>query len=472
MKRWYFTAFGAVLLMLAFGMPRSFAQPEAAEGEGLSREERIRQHREHIKEIIEKRREQRAQAGEQQPEPGTAAVARPGGPAAAAAARGAPVPGGRPPVPQGGGAGTESGSPMGSQVRIDNCLLYMKPLDSIATVGERFVTRVQFDNPSDLTVDGVSIVLRYDPRLVRCVRVFDDQFRPFIVSPPTFESRPRNGLVIYEATLRKPRVLQKMTLVTVIWEAVRPSQYTEIQFDFLEGGPSTAVLSNGRDVLGFPTDPFDGVIGGSVLIRKPEEVQTTEFPEVNRDQVIDFFTGVSNPEGKAGLVLGEPDEWIHVGDEIDVPIFLENPSGLVLDSVSLLVRFDPEVLEVVDWDEGNWIRRGVNIHDGDQHDAFPFDYFIRNEALNGLGVIDYRVGQSGMKTLPSGKLATIRFRAIAPAPRTTVELVRREKGEKPNTRLSMHGEDYLDLSPPRSRPTLTFPVYPERANASKMVWGQ
>jgi hypothetical protein len=472
MKRWHFTVFGVVILLLAVGAPVPFAQPEAAEGEGLSREERIRQHREHIKEIIEKRREQRAQAGEQQPEPGTAAVGRPAVPAGAAAARGAPVPGGRPPASQGGGAGTESGSPMGSQIRIDNCLLYMKPLDSIAAVGERFVTRIQFDNPSDLTVDALSIVLRYDPRLLRCVRVFDDQFRPLIVSPPTFESRPRNGLVIYEAKLRKPRVLQKMTLITVIWEAVRPSQYTEIEFDFLEGGPSTAVLSNGKDVLGFPEDPFDGVIGGSVLIRKPEAVQTTDFPEVNRDQVVDFFTGVVNPEGKARLALGAPDDWIHVDDEFEVPIFLMNPNGLVLDSVSLFIKFDPEVLEVVDSDDGNWIRRGVNIHDGDRHDAFPFDYFIRNEALNGLGVIDYRLGQSGMRTLPSGRLATIRFRAIAPSPRTTVELVRREKGEKPNTRLSMHGEDYLDLSPPQSRPSLTFPVYPERADAATIDWGQ
>lgn len=433
------------------------AEPAAEPAQEVpkSREEKIREHRERIRTIIQERREQQAKDGDSKPGPPPAAAP----PAAVEGATEAPVVDKEQDVPAPPGAPGDA-APSGSDVKVNNCMLYMKPLDTLAVDGERFVTRVVLDNPSGQTLDKLSIALQYDPRILSCVRVFDDQFRPYVVPSPTFEDRPTQGLLYYEAVLKQPRALQKLTVLTIIWNAVRTSPYTEIEFAFADEGPTTSITAGGNDILGMTSDPYDGVINTSVLVKKKDTPAQTDLMNVKRKDVIDFFTGTDNPPGAIGLALGEPEKPARVGDKFDIPIELLNPNALALDMLSVYISFNPEELEVLDWDKGNWIRRGVNIYDGDRHDEYPFDYLVRNEAMNATGTIEYRVGLQRPRGLPSGRIATIRFRALKPAVDTTVKFIVRKEGEKRTTNVTLNGNDILDLNAPGSVRAVRFPIYP------------
>jgi len=445
---------GLVLALAAIGlMPSRLAAQESAPEAPATREERIRQHRERIRQIIEERRKQQEERGDTAAEgkDKPVAPARPGAPPGPGIAI-------QPAKPQ---EPADTGAPSASNVKINNYLLYLKPLDNIATVGERFSTRVVLENPTGTVADRVSIVIGYDPRIVSCVQVFDDQFRPYVVSPPDFEDRPADGMLIYQADLKHPRPLTKTTVLTLVWETHRTNPYSQLAFLFRDQGATTAITYNGRDVLGIPDDPYDGVINASLLVKKPEvpSVQT-DLLSVNRKEVIDFFKGIDNPPGNVTLALGQPGDFVRVGQTFDVPVFFQNSEALVVDTVSLLVHFNPDELEVIDWDKGNWIRRGINIYDGDRHEDFPFDYLIRNEAYNATGVIDYRMGLQRPDALPSGRLATIRFRALQPSAGTTVKLVITPAGEKRTTSVSLHGEELLDLTAADSKAEIRFRIYP------------
>jgi hypothetical protein len=73
-------------------------------------------------------------------------------------------------------------------------------------------------------------------------------------------------------------------------------------------------------------------------------------------------------EGGITLQLKSQRSTINVGDEFLVDIDYDNPKRAELDTVKLKLKFDPKVLQVVDYDDDNWITQGVNIHDGDVRD--------------------------------------------------------------------------------------------------------
>lgn len=459
-RAWF--VLGAILLM---GWSRAFSQDPAppAEDRAMTRDERLRQHREDIRKIIQERRELQAQAAEPR-EPG--APPGEGVPPAISVApepatRGAaPQPAESRPAPSRPGEEAAAPSAASDIATPAGCILMVTPLDNIVMVNKRFVTKVELSDSMNNTLDALSVRLKYDPRFLAPVRVFDDEIRGYLVPPPTFEEIRALGILSYEGVFREPRILPPMTILTVVWEALRPTEYTEIKFDFSETDPTTALTLRKQDMLGISEDPFDGVIGASVLIRRPEDARRAGLLQGKKEELLDFLVGGLNPPGAVGLAFGAPEKPVRVGDVFDIPVFFRNPDVLAVDSVSLYIRFDPQVLEVVDHDKNNWIRREINIFDGDRHIEFPFDYLVRNYALNARGLIDYRKGLSRAQPLPTGRLATIRLRALAPSPGTMLEFVRNERGGPPGTAVSLHGRDYLDLSGNVGKPALAFRILP------------
>jgi hypothetical protein len=127
-------------------------------------------------------------------------------------------------------------------------------------------------------------------------------------------------------------------------------------------------------------------------------------------------------EGDVTLALRPRRSAVTTGEDFLVDIVYANPKGVDIDSMRVAVRFDPTVLQVVDYDEDNWITNGVNILDGPYHEELPFDFHMRNKAYNNTGLISYEMGFSQKVSVPSaGVLATVRFKAIAPA--TVTEII-------------------------------------------------
>jgi len=97
----------------------------------------------------------------------------------------------------------------------------------------------------------------------------------------------------------------------------------------------------------------------------------------------------------------------------------------------------------VDWDKRNWITQGINIQDGFAHKKYPFDFHLRNDANNFRGSIDYRMGSSRMNPFPTGELAKIRFKAVAPAEKTLILFERSKHPDPPNTSITTMGREKL-----------------------------
>jgi hypothetical protein len=129
-------------------------------------------------------------------------------------------------------------------------------------------------------------------------------------------------------------------------------------------------------------------------------------------------------EGGVVLELKPRRTNVKVGEDFLVDIHFNNPKHAELDTVKLKLRFDPGVLQVIDYDDNNWITQGVNIYDGDYHDDMPFDYHRKNGANNDRGLIEYDMGfASRVRVASQGVIATIRFRAVAPAADTQLSFV-------------------------------------------------
>jgi hypothetical protein len=128
------------------------------------------------------------------------------------------------------------------------------------------------------------------------------------------------------------------------------------------------------------------------------------------------------------------------GETFLVDIKYNNPKGAELDSVKLRIVFDPRALEVVDYDEGNWITKGINILDGPYQEDLPFDFHRRNVAYNSRGEIQYDAGfNSRTRVPPSGTIATIKLRAKQPVATTAVAFAVDEDRPERETSVSFLG---------------------------------
>lgn len=466
-------AMGALGIWLAAVPTISSAQ--TAEKTPVSVEERRKKRDADIKRILEERKkkldEESAARKKDETALKTAADAMDkdktgAAPAAAAAAGeaggtppGAPPPPGAAPAAAKGDAPAER--PLAPSTITANASLVMSPLDCLATVGKRFSVRVMANDASNQRADSVRIALRYDPRFIAPIKVYDDKVRGALKGRGRLEDRPEAGLLYYEADFKQPIVINQRVFLTIVWEALRPTEFTEIAFEMAEDGPHTSLLADGRDLLGLMEDPFDGVISASVLILPDGDPERNATLQGKKEELATLQAVTKNPPGYAGFRLEGPRGGaVAEGTDFEVGIVLNNPDALNIDTVSLQLRFDPKVLQVIDTDKGNTIKRGVNIQDGEFRSVFPFDIFVQNSVQNVRGYIDYRMGSSRGAAFPTHRMATIRFRAIAPAAESCIEVFTKDDSGAPGSALTFYGKDYLDAGPRRSTPLLCVKVLP------------
>lgn len=416
----------------------------------MSREERLRLHEERVRRIIEERKKEREAAEARREEQQT-----------------------------GEGAGEEAAEePQQTQdtVRIGTVILYVafenkdsgeQELDTIVREGDRFLSEVRLQNELAVPFDRVRIALSYDKRFLKPVRVFDDQIRSATDREPHFTIDPRESVLIYDAKLARPRLGKEVPILRVVWEAIRPTDFTDLRFEFASDDDledienaryHTAIYREGRNVLGESSDEIDGVLSGSLLILKPfdpSKINDEQILQGKKEELRDIYLAtVGSEDYYVGMKVLGPERTPAVGEEFEVDIALANPQGAIVDSVRFFLHFDPEVLEVIDEDRGNWIKTGVNVHDGPFRDEFPFDYHKRNEVDNQRGLINYGMAISRALTLPSETFARVKFRAKKPVESTQVELIASRPGTGPLTTVKMFGYELMTF-----HPALTKPVY-------------
>lgn len=447
----------SVILLIAMMWIPMLALPQ-----GVSREDRLRQARERVS------RMQQEQAAQATPAPDAAAAtpapqadegdkeapavitpvpqapALPGQPAPPPQGPVQPVQATPAPAPTAAPAGTPGGPRSESKA-----LLYFRPYDSVANLGDTFETQVIADT-RETQADSIAFTIVYPPDHLNPLAIDTTPLGDDLAVPATIDYDAAGARLYVRLQLTAPRKLTAAPVARVYWEALAPTSGIDLRID-LPQRPATGLFLKGENVLGTGSGAPDGVINASVLIRNPRARQTVRAMG-ERGLIIGSSTDLPPPP-RMRLRLRTPETVVAAGETFDVDLLLENPERDPFDRIKVYVQFDPARLQVVDSDSGNIIRRGINIHDGFARDQFPFDFFRTNRADNETGEIMYEVASELAPIRESGTFARIRLRALQPIERTDLVLVSNEPGEIPTSDVM-----FLQQSTMRSPPARLAPL--------------
>jgi len=318
-------------------------------------------------------------------------------------------------------------------------MLYMAPLQTIVAVGEEFDTRVALSNPAGKEFQAIKAVIRYDPTVVEPVYLKDDKIRPLVEGEAESVVYADLGVLIYQARLRSTLAGQAVEFFTVRWKTLAVSAGTELNF-VSQGEERTALLDKSNSTI-LGGSVTEGLLGMALQVFSPE--QLADGPPIGEELFAGSTVGQAR-DGGVRLRLIANNQAIAANEDFYVGVWFENPKRVDVSNISLKIRFDPNVLEVVDDDTDNWITTGVNIFDGDYHDQFPFDIHLENSVANDLGLISYAMACTQRRALPQrGYVARIRFRPKTVAANTRIEFVFQPLDDPLRTQVSFLGSDVL-----------------------------
>ena len=128
------------------------------------------------------------------------------------------------------------------------------------------------------------------------------------------------------------------------------------------------------------------------------------------------------------------------GGQFNVDLVLNNPLHEGLAGIGVWLKYDKNLLNVIDTDSGNWITSGTNISDGPYHSAFnlPGDSGIFDDAndANTDGEIKWDARRSFFDITdiyPSGTFARITFQAEGNLGSTSLSFAGTGTGGYPDT---------------------------------------
>ena len=362
------------------------------------------------------------------------------------------------PAAKSGGEGARPTTTVEFKMKADPSanLLYVESISVAPTMnivveqGAGFATRTVYRNARKSRFTSVDVALRYEPSVVGLTGIDDSEIAPLLKQPAIAKVDAQKGIFAYHAEFSQPQERDLTALFKLKWKALKPSEHSPLVFLNTEDYPSR-VMNGEENVLlrSSDSEDFTGDLASSGLVDAAISVTP------NRETLLEMedagygaVTGMAlareisegTAEGNVTLALRPRRSAIATGDDFLVDIVYANPKGVDIDSMRVAVRFDPTVLQVVDYDEDNWITNGVNILDGPYHDELPFDFHMRNKAYNNTGLISYEMGFSQKVRVPSaGVLATIRFKAVSPAAQTDIVFDAEEGSRSATTTVSFLG---------------------------------
>ncbi|MBN1476304.1 hypothetical protein JXA47_06095 [Candidatus Sumerlaeota bacterium] len=425
----------AILMLLTVGISAQTSTEVIDFSDPNVREAQLRAHRERVSNLLEQRRLER----EQEAQRPTGGQDMSEGEDAAARAR------------ERGSSGVAASERLGARGAAE---LHSLPFNVLCEMGERFLTAVTLVNTSASEIDHVSLNLSFDPLVIRPLQVSDVDLRPLIAGEPLLEADLRTGTIHFEAEFQRPFSGAVLDLLIFEWEALVPTPRTRIQLVSRSGEPCVLTRA-GRDMLGAPGDPSDGVIGTEIAVNHHHSDDLRGALFIDDPESLRTVQGVT-PHGGVELALVSDTRQPQIGEPFAVDVVFTNPLETPIDDLRFALRYDPSVLEVLDAAPSesrqtgdNWIVGGVNLHDAPFRRDFPFDFHLRNEADNLIGLADYRMGLSEPRPLNDGTVARIYLRAIAPIDRTALTFVHGDDMRFPVTSVRCLGIDVLgDLGVP------------------------
>ncbi|MDK2973008.1 MAG: hypothetical protein PWP23_2763 [Candidatus Sumerlaeota bacterium] len=286
--------------------------------------------------------------------------------------------------------------------------------------GNEFTTDLLLDNPGNDPVDHLRVVLDFNPNYVTPVAINDSALKASVQGLPTATVDRVRGQIVYEAQLDPPIYELPGPILFVRWQATKPVFFSSIGFGRLYKGDYSEVFFEGDPLLGQSHDPGDGTVSMNVTIIPADPAEALIMKEDPQ-----LYLGSDERVGGVTVTIEPPRQPVHVGDVFTLDLVLDNRAHSQIDGISLLIQYDPSVIEIIDADLDNWITLGTNILDGKFRNQFSFDYHMANSVYPVRGQIEYRVGTSTPADLVGayGTFAQIHARAIAPTAGTALKFL-------------------------------------------------
>ena len=317
------------------------------------------------------------------------------------------------------------------------------------TKGDVFATRVAFSNARHSQFDLCEMSIRYDPQILKPTGIDDSGIAGLLKEPALAKVDRRRGIVTYRAEFESAESEKPETLIKLRWRAIAPSPFSPLAFSTTTDHPSRLLrgsvnVLHQRDEENEPMEVSEktGLLDASVAVSPDAKTLEDMDSSENSFEGAALANSISKgtAEGGMTLALRSSQNSVAPNEEFLVDVVYSNPKRTEITSVNLRVRFDPKTLQVVDYDENNWITRGVNIFDGDYHEDLPFDFHHQNQVYNSGGLVVYRMGFESKAKIPSsGVIATIKFKAVAPSTSTEIFFEMDENERDPKTSLSFLG---------------------------------
>jgi hypothetical protein len=341
-------------------------------------------------------------------------------------------------------------------------LLFIESVSLVPTMnitvseGEKFSTRVMFRNGRKGKFRGADVAIKYDPQVLQPVGIDDSFNRADFAGEPQAKSDARRGIIAYRVNFAHPIEAENYELFRVEWKALEGAEHSPVTFLNTPDFPSR--VTNGPDNLLQRLDEAGEAVmsENAGLVDAAVSVTPTASDETGQRAPLGGLRLAQNisrgtAQGDVTLALRPREREVGVGGEFLVDVVYANPRRADIDTMKLKVVFDPTVLQVVDFDEGNWIAKGVNILDGPYHDDLPFDFHMKNLVYNGSGEIYYAMGFSRRERIPnSGVIATIKFRAVAASQQTGIAFDLEEVGRNARTAVTFLGFNLIGAPENRS----------------------
>lgn len=306
-------------------------------------------------------------------------------------------------------------------------------MNILATEGDDVVTRVFYMNGRATPYKTFSVAIKYDPAILEPTGIDDSDIASLLDGDSSAHVDAKRGIITYKAALKDARNDPAMTVFKIQWKALTPASDAAIAFinndkyrsNVLDDHDHNMLLQ--RDETGeVESSEKTGLVDAAISVLPSAKTARALSEDEGSFSAISLANNISEGTAEGGIILELHPRKTHIraGEDFLVDVVFSNPKHAELDTVKLKLKFDPSVLQVVDYDNDNWITQGINIFDGDYHDDLPFDYHRKNNVSNETGVIQYDMGFATRVRVPvKGTIATIRMRAVAPAAATSIAFV-------------------------------------------------
>ena len=400
-----------------------------------------------------------------------------------------PQPGAPPQQVAPGGKGRQAQRKPEPQIKLrSKATLLVSTRSPVAVVQQPFTVNISLANPSRLEFDTLAFAIQYDPADLMPIADSDDEGNWISLTELPTEEHPQvedaskesgknassstakeslyllarknshfkvisndvdkeKGLIRFECSQEGDPNKDSGVIATLQFVPLREQENASIHFLFDEKTgeeatadalPMTRLTLKDGDQLGAKTEARDGVVDLNVQVygtREKAERRAIVKKAGDRDELKPDEAAASTH-----LYLMPHKKEVDVGDILDVDVYLANPDGEQIDSVNLLIAFNPRVFQAEDADD---VATGVNLSDRDYKEEFPFDFPVLNAIDNEKGLIDYRVQGLRKVIRNEGIFATFRLRALRPTSKTTFRVLLNESGQSPTTGIFFRTRDRL-----------------------------